>query len=220
MAYLHCGFFLLGYSYASCSCCQGFLSAFYPADFDLLIQGCTASGTQFSFYLMWWKLLEVVNLLLVFQWGSKSSRGVRTFIPVADPSILVPEEPSSLTPEETVFAGRSSGLSYTSQTALKTLLKEKSFPLSSGSCQHTWKPWVSSRMCRAGLRGTPWHCGVPRYSQPQLLDWGCGTLCVRERPSTVQTCVCFRSVPHRKQNLASICACLLSALLLLSNSFP
>lgn len=92
MAYLHCGFSLLGYSYASCSCCQGFLSAFYPADFDLLTQGYTASGTLFSFYLMWWKLLEMVNLLLVFQWGNKSSRCVRTFIPVADLSILVPEE--------------------------------------------------------------------------------------------------------------------------------
>lgn len=179
-------------------------------------------------YSFWHSILFLLNVVKVTGNGKfvarvsvrKSSRGVRTFIPVADPSILVPEEPSSLTPEETVFAGRSSGLSYTSQTALKTLLKEKSFPLSSGSCQHTWKPWVSSRMCRAGLRGTPWHCGVPRYSQPQLLDWGCGTLCVRERPSTVQTCVCFRSVPHRKQNLASICACLLSALLLLSNSFP
>lgn len=80
---------------------------------------------------------------------------VRTFTPAADPSILVPKElgfPDTWGDSVWCLGRGSGGWAVPHKLQWRHSLKERSFLLSSCSCQHTRKPWMSSRMCWAGLR--------------------------------------------------------------------
>lgn len=216
MAYLHCGGFSSGLELCIFFMLPGISECILSWWLWLINTMLYSSWHSFSSYLMWWKLLEVVNSLLIFQWGNKNNRPMRENLHSCSWScILVPKEPSfPYTWGDNVWClGRSSG-----GQAVPHKLQWRT----------VWRrnPSHGSQGLPAHLKDTPWHCGVPRYwsalwalchtqpsgilhgtavSQGTGVHWG---LCVTHRPSPVQTRVCFTSVPHRKQNLASICACL------------
>lgn len=162
------------------------LSAFYPADFDLLIQVSGTSSLWTQCGESYWKWL------ICCSYFSEEIRTIEhqkvwepSFLQLIHP-LLFQRSPVSLTPEETaadVWEG-----------AQEIWLSLTNF----------WRKDPSH--CPQEL---PAHLGNPQ-GNPCNCTGAAGALCVSAWPSTVQTCVSFMRIPHKKQSLASICAPLLS----------